>query len=187
MRGAAKVKFLFHFQPPHGKMSKERKRPRKGLIAEDNMKLANALSERADVQTRLNQVAVRLNNNAKVQEGQKPAEDPASLLKELDELLGRFEQLAAAINLTNSKTFSDSLTLTELLARRDALKQRLSVMRSFLDNASSTVDRYSRSEIVVQSTVSVAKLQKQVDQYAKQLRELDEKIQELNWTTELME
>ncbi|MBR5980520.1 MAG: hypothetical protein IK035_00805, partial [Firmicutes bacterium] len=59
--------------------------------------------------------------------------------------------------------------------------------RTFLDNASSTVDRYSRSEIVIQSTVSVAKLQKQVDALSKELRELDEKIQELNWTTELTE
>ena len=67
------------------------------------------------------------------------------------------------------------------------LKQRLSLMRSFLDNASATVDRYSRSEIVIKSTVPVAKLQKQVDDLSKELRELDEKIQELNWTTDLIE
>ena len=77
--------------------------------------------------------------------------------------------------------------MTEMLARRDALKLKLSILRSFLDTASSTVDRYSRSEIVIQSTVSVAKLQKQVDGLSKDLRELDEKIQELNWTTDLME
>ncbi len=151
------------------------------------MKLANALSERADVQKRLQQLAVRMNNNAKVQEGQKPAEDPAALLKELDALCARMEKLVAAINLTNSRTVSDSVSLTELLSRRDALKQRMSILRSFLDTASSKIDRYSRSEIVIESTVSVAKLQKQVDQLSKELRELDEKIQELNWTTDLIE
>jgi len=151
------------------------------------MKLANALSERADVQKRLQQLAVRMNNNAKVQEGQKPAEDPAALLKELDALCGRMEKLVAAINLTNSRTVADGVSLTELLSRRDALKQRMSILRSFLDTASSKIDRYSRSEIVIESTVSVAKLQKQVDQLAKELRELDEKIQELNWTTDLIE
>ena len=127
------------------------------------MKLANALSERADLQKRLQQLAVRMNNNAKVQEGQKPAEDPAALLKELDALCARMEKLVAAINLTNSRTVSDGVSLTELLSRRDALKQRMSILRSFLDTASSKIDRYSRSEIVIESTVSVAKLQKQVD------------------------
>ena len=151
------------------------------------MKLANALSERADLQKRLQQLQVRLNNNAKVQDGQKPAEDPASLLKELDALCGRMEKLVAAINLTNSRTLSDGVSMTEMLAKRDALKQKLSILRNFLDNASSTIDRYSRSEIVIQSTVSVAKLQKQTDALSKELRELDEKIQELNWTTELTE
>ena len=151
------------------------------------MKLANALSERADVQKRLQQLAVRMNNNAKVQEGQKPAEDPAALLKELDALCARMEKLVAAINLTNSRTVADGVTLTELLSRRDVLKQRMSILRSFLDTASSKIDRYSRSEIVIESTVSVAKLQKQVDALSKELRELDEKIHELNWTTDLIE
>ena len=104
------------------------------------MKLANALSERADVQKRLQQLAVRMNNNAKVQEGQKPAEDPNALLKELDALCSRQETLVAAINLTNSRTEADGVTMTEMLARRDALKLKLSVLRSFLDNASATVD-----------------------------------------------
>ena len=151
------------------------------------MKLANALSERADLQKRLAQLSGRLNNNAKVQEGQKPAEDPAALLKELDALSSRMEKLVAAINLTNSRTLSDGVSMTEMLAKRDALKQKLSILRSFLDNASATIDRYSRSEIVIQSTVPVAKLQKQVDALSKELRELDEKIQELNWTVELSE
>ena len=43
------------------------------------------------------------------------------------------------------------------------------------------------SEIKVKSTVNVRALQKQVDELAKQLRELDEAIQEKNWTTELIE
>ncbi len=151
------------------------------------MKLANALSERADLQKRLAQIQIRLNNNAKVQEGQKPAEDPAALLKEMEAVCARLEALISGINLTNSRTLSDGTSLTALLAHRDMLKQRLSLMRSFLDNASATVDRYSRSEIVIKSTVPVAKLQKQVDDLSKELRELDEKIQELNWTTDLIE
>ena len=36
------------------------------------MKLALALSERADLQRRINDIGERLNRNAKVQEGEKP-------------------------------------------------------------------------------------------------------------------
>ena len=151
------------------------------------MKLATALTERADIQRRISQLQTRLNNNAKVQEGEEPAEDPKLLLKELDALLARLEWLMAKINLTNSRTLYDGKTLTELLARRDCLAKRLGVMRSFLDNASAKVDRYSQKEIKILSTVKVAELQKQVDAVSKELRQTDEQIQSLNWTTELWE
>ena len=47
------------------------------------MKLASALAERADLQRRIGELSVRLNNNAKVQEGGSPSEDPSMLLDEL--------------------------------------------------------------------------------------------------------
>ena len=151
------------------------------------MKLATALSERADIQRRLSQLQTRLNNNAKVQEGDEPAEDPKALLKELDALLERLEWLMARINLTNSRTLADGVTVTELIARRDCLSKRLNILRGFLDTASEKVDRYSQKEIKILSTVKVSQLQKQVDAVSKELRELDERIQGLNWTTELLE
>lgn len=150
------------------------------------MKLAAALSERADLQRRLAQLQTRLNNNAKVQEGEKPSEDPKALLLELDELLLRLEELITRINLTNSQTLSDGFTMTALLSRRDCLSKRLAVLRGFLDNASARVDRYSQKEIRVLATVDVSRLQKQVDALSKELRETDERIQGLNWTTELL-
>ena len=149
------------------------------------MKLATALSQRADLQKRLTELNIRLKNNAKVQEGEAPAEKPAELLKELDGLLSQLEELVAKINLTNSTTLADGKTITELIAHRDMLSKKLSIMRGFLDEASSKVDRYSRTEIKIESSVDVAKLQKQVDAMSKELRETDEKLQELNWTTEL--
>jgi DNA repair exonuclease SbcCD ATPase subunit len=151
------------------------------------MKLATALSERADIQRRLSELQTRLNNNAKVQQGDEPAEAPEALLKELDDLLERLEWLIARINLTNSATVSEGKTMTELLARRDCLSKRLTVLRSFLNNSSARVDRYSKTEIKILSTVDVAKLQKQVDKQSKELRELDETIQGLNWTTDLLD
>ncbi|MBQ4381263.1 MAG: DIP1984 family protein [Oscillospiraceae bacterium] len=150
------------------------------------MKLAQALTERSEIQKKVEELSTRLSNNAKVQEGEKPSEDPQALVTELNSALDRLEFLMARINLTNSKTLADGVTVTELIARRDCLKKRLGIMRGFLDRASSRVDRYSKTEIRIVATVDVAELQRQLDQVSKELRQTDEKIQELNWTTELM-
>ena len=152
---------------------------------EGRMKLATALNERAELQRKLSELGGRLNNNARVQEGEKPSEDPAALLGEFDSALERLEELMGRINLANSRTLAGGVTVTELLAKRDCLKLRVQTLRSFLDAASSRVDRYSKTEIRVLSTVDVSALQKQVDAASKALRETDERIQELNWTTEL--
>lgn len=151
----------------------------------NDMKLAEALILRADLQTRLGELRNRLELNAKVQEGEKPAEDPADLMKELDDMLNRLEDVMARINLTNADTITDGTSLTEKLARRECLMQRISMLRSLLNAASSTVIRNGRMEVKIYSTVNVAQLQKQVDQLSEELRLLDTAIQGLNWTTDL--
>lgn len=150
------------------------------------MKLASALSERTDIQNRISELSARLNNNAKVQDGDKPAEDPIMLMGELDRLFKRLEELMARINLTNSRTVSDGRTITEILAQRDCLKKKIEITRNFLNTASSKVNRMTRTEIKIVSTVPVAEIQTELDGLSKQLRIVDEKIQELNWTTELI-
>ena len=150
------------------------------------MKLATALAERSDIQNRINTISVRLDNNAKVQEGDVPAEDPKALMEELDRLIVRLEDLVARINLTNSGTVYEGKTITELLAHRDFLKKKVRVLRDFLNTASDRVTRMTRTEIKIVSTVPVTEIQKTVDGLAKELRTVDEKIQELNWTTELV-
>ena len=151
------------------------------------MKLANALSQRSELQTRVRQLESRLNNNALVQEGEEPAEDPMELLKELEADYAQLEDLISRINRTNSATqVENGLSLSDLLAKRDCLKGKLGALRNFLSNASALVRRHSVSEIKIKSTVNVRQLQKRVDGLSKQLRELEEVIQEKNWTTELM-
>jgi hypothetical protein len=51
------------------------------------MKLAEALILRADCQKRFAQLKSRLLTNAKIQEGDKPAEKPRELIRELEALL----------------------------------------------------------------------------------------------------
>ena len=48
------------------------------------MKLATALSRRKELQTHIHELENRLMNNAQVQEGEEPAEDPRELLGELE-------------------------------------------------------------------------------------------------------
>ena len=150
------------------------------------MKLASALVERSDLQRKISELSNRLNTNAKVQDGEEPAEKPEELLEELDSVMTRLEELVTKINLTNSSVVVEGKTLTEWLAKRDCLKQRIGLLRGFLNFASEKIDRYSRAEIKIVSTVNVKALQKDVDALSKTLRETDEKIQEINWTTELL-
>ena len=150
------------------------------------MKLAQALADRAATQQRIEQLRARLVANAKIQEGEKPSEDPHVLLAELDQATAQLEDLIARINLTNAQTISNGQTLTQLLARRDCLRLKVSVLRDFVTSAGASVMRSMRSEIKILPSVAVAPLQKQVDGRSKELRELDGHIQELNWTTELL-
>ena len=151
------------------------------------MKLAEALQERADINIRLKQLERRMANCALVQEGEKPAEDPEALRRELDACIDRLQYLVTRINLTNCRTSTDGMTLTEIIARKDALTLKLSVYRGLVNAAGNTVYRARGSEIRILATVPVTELQKQVDRMARELRLLDNKLQETNWTTVLIE
>lgn len=152
----------------------------------EEMSLAEALQMRADIKTRIAQLHSRLNDNAKVQEGEAPAEDPLRLIELLNAECSAYEELIRRINLTNAATVLDGHTLTALLARRDTLSLELSIMRDFLQQASQRIDRYSKTEIKILPTVDVTAMQKTVDAKSKELRQLDAAIQKLNWNTMLI-
>lgn len=150
------------------------------------MKLAEALIERADLQKRIEQLNVRLSNNARVQDGELPAENPVNLLAELDTCIARLEDLICRINLTNSNSIVEGKTLTAWIAHRDCLNKKTEILRNFLYTASQLGMRSGKNEIIIRSTISVEKIQKEVDLLAKELRETDTKIQAANWTTDLL-
>lgn len=149
------------------------------------MKLAEALQERADLNRRIQQLNTRLLNNALVQEGEQPAEDPISLMSEYDIAVVLLEEITAKINLANCKTTVDGKSLTELIAKRDALTLRVKTYRDLAQAASQLYRRATRSELKILSAVDVKELQKRADQVAKELRLLDNTIQQTNWTAEL--
>lgn len=150
------------------------------------MKLAEALNLRADTQKYIRRIESRLLNNARVQEGSDPAEQPEYLLDELYRSVDILTDLVFRINKTNQHTVNDNKTLTEMLAERDALALRNSILNSFLNKASDTYDRYGRSEGRFCSTIDVALFHQRVNQNSRQIRELDNRIQRLNWQTDLL-
>ena len=98
------------------------------------MKLAEALSVRADLQRRISQLKSRLKDSSKIQEGDTPAEDVNDLYKELGDCLTQLEELTYRINHTNMQTVHEGETLTRIIARKDMLTLRISVMRDVLSH-----------------------------------------------------
>lgn len=152
------------------------------------MKLAEALILRADQQKRLEQLKQRLLRNARVQEGDEPAEDPQALLREFEQVAAALVRLIQQINRTNAATaFETGDTLSDALARRDVLRLRQAAYRSLADAATVEQSRLTRSEVKFLSTVQVSAIQRRADELAQEYRELDARIQAANWATEIQE
>ena len=151
------------------------------------MKLAEALILRADYQRRLQELKTRILRNAKVQEGQTPAEDATIRLAEVERVAVDLDAIIRQINATNSSTQLEAgQTLADALAHRDALKLRHRVYLDLAQEATVTQSRLTRSEIRFVSAVNVAQVQSTADALAREHREIDARIQEANWLTELM-
>ena len=151
------------------------------------MKIAEALILRADIEKRIAQLRTRLNNNAKVQENEEPADNPELLLTELENLILQLNDLIVKINRTNTLSKIDGISLVELIAKKDTLSQKAGILREFIEIASQKVDLYSTTEIKVFSTVNVSEQQKKLDKLSKEIRETDTKLQQANWTIDLVE
>lgn len=154
------------------------------------MKLAEALTARADLQRRIEQLRARIVSNARYQEGEEPAEDAAALLVEADADLTRLRDLIRRINLTNSHLdLGADGTMTEALAARDVLRLHHSLLADAAVAASGANSgmRQMRSELRQIAALPVAELRASADGVAQELRELDNRIQQANWTHDLEE
>ena len=150
------------------------------------MKLAEALILRADSQKRLEQVCQRLLRSSKVQEGERPPEEPEALIEALEKLVSELTNLIQRINRTNSQSVLEpGETLSDALATSDLLKMKHGAYRDLAEAATVTQDRSTRSEIKFQSTVDVATIQIEADRAARAHREIDTKIQAANWQIDL--
>lgn len=151
------------------------------------MKLAEALILRADLQKRMEQIKSRMLNNVIIQEGEEPGENPNMLIEEYLHLQEELSALIKAINRTNNNTkFTEGKLLSEALTERDALLSKRNVLSEAAERASQKQDRYSRTEIKYVSAIDIGKLRKEADKLAKEFREIDTKIQGMNWNVDLI-
>jgi hypothetical protein len=152
------------------------------------MKLAEALSLRADRHKRMLQLTERIKANALVQEGDAPSEDAGDLIQEFNHLANEFEDIVTRINRTNLAVhLSDGRSLTEAIARRDALKFHINLWRQVAEAGAVKQIRGTKSEIKFVSTINVREARENTDRFSKELRELDTKLQEANWLNDLLE
>ncbi|MFT2690599.1 DIP1984 family protein [Clavibacter zhangzhiyongii] len=160
------------------------------------MRLAEALMDRSDLQRRVESLRSRIQASARYQEGEDPAEDAAALLAEADAAVDRLAELVTRINLTNTAAaLDDGTPLTAALARRDALRTRHGILTGAADAASgragggaggSYAPRQMRSELRQIAALPIREVRDRADDVARQLRELDARIQRANWEVELV-
>lgn len=152
------------------------------------MKLAEALSIRKSLSTKLGELRDRLCNMAKVAEGDEPAEEPGVLIDDVDRVCGQLTRLITVINRTNiSVTNGKGETMTSMLARRDVMKSQIDILRNTFELATSASSRYSRGDIKYVPAIDVKTLREKIDRLSKKYRELDMEIQTLNFSCDLVE
>lgn len=152
------------------------------------MKLAEALIERAELQKINGQIIERIKSNIKVQEGDVPGESPDELIKLYEANMERFQWLIENINHTNNKTaFDGQKTIADAIAHRDCLGARIRAYREFYESATIKQDRYNQSEIKFVRCIDAKGLQDTIDALCKEYRELDTKLQGINWLTDLVD
>lgn len=151
------------------------------------MKLAEALILRADLKKRTEQLRERLRRNVKVQEGDRPAEQPQALFNEFDGVAAELEALVRRVNWTNANApFEGNLRISDAIAMRDTLDLRIRTLRAVVEAASERERSFTRSEIKFVPTIDAATLQKQLDDLSRKRRELDTRLQAINWQVDLL-
>ena len=100
------------------------------------MKLAEALLERKDLKTKVENLRARAVQSALVQEGDVPAEAPTELLREMNEAIEQLGVLIRRINATNNATqLPNGTTISDAIVQRDMLELRRLALDVVLNKA----------------------------------------------------
>lgn len=146
------------------------------------MKLAEGLLLRADLMKRIEHLQNRIRPVLIVSDDKLPQEDPENLLALLRKSVQDLESIIIRINKTNNETQVEGEgLLMEALAKRDSLK----MLSEKLRNIRYAAQINNSGDANLKTTIDIKKLQIEMDQTGRAFRELDSKIQEINWLTEL--
>ncbi|MGO3184309.1 MAG: DIP1984 family protein [Aequorivita sp.] len=157
-------------------MAEQKKKPIK------KMKLAEALLLRADLLKKIEHLQNRIRPVLIVSDDRLPQEDPDKLLAQLRKTIQDLESIVIRINKTNNVTKVEGEGfLMEALAKRDSLK----MLSEKLRNIRYAAQINNSGENNLKTTINIKKLQAEMDQTGRSFREIDSKIQEINWQTEL--
>ncbi|MFZ1848239.1 MAG: DIP1984 family protein, partial [Saprospiraceae bacterium] len=146
------------------------------------MKLAEALLLRSDLMKKIEHIQNRIRPVLIVSDDKKPQEDPTKLIAELRTAIQDLEILVIRINKTNNEiNINGEGSLMEALVKRDSLKMLSEKLRNI--RYAAQIDNSGDANL--KTTIDIKKLQTEMDQTGRAFREIDSKIQELNWLTEL--
>ena len=148
----------------------------------NKMKLAEALLLRSDLMKKIEHIQNRIRPVLIVKKKKKPQEDPTKLIAELRTAIQDLEILVIRINKTNNEiNINGEGSLMEALVKRDSLKMLSEKLRNI--RYAAQIDNSGDANL--KTTIDIKKLQTEMDQTGRAFREIDSKIQELNWLTEL--
>ncbi|MDR1539697.1 MAG: DIP1984 family protein [Clostridiales bacterium] len=150
------------------------------------MKLAEALMQRSEYQKKIENMQSRILANIKVQDDDKPLEDPGALTKEALDLIAHLGELINKINKKNNIALLPSgKTISEAIVERDMLMRQRNLLAAITGKAQEKDYRLTHSEVKMNVVVSLSETQRQIDELSRKFRELDAQIQGVNWTTDL--
>ena len=150
------------------------------------MKLAEALLERAEISKRISDLQSRLHDNAVYQEGDQPQEDPQALFDELLKTYDLQNDWNRRINTTNNNTpFDGGLKICDALALRDSLDKQIRDLTSTASHFTIKSNRYSKTEIKMIASMNPKVIRDHVVSLQTRRKELDRKLQMLNWSVEV--
>jgi vacuolar-type H+-ATPase subunit D/Vma8 len=163
------------------------------------MLLAEALASRKSALKKIGELETRIAASALSYEGEKPEDKSDDLIKEFEALVAEFEALSTRINRTNNTVsiqfFGKSYSMMEAVAMREAmlLQQRGWKRIAVAIETAQGKGRYgygarrTKDDLKQVVHLSPAALRKSSDRFAQKLETLNVAMQQVNWTTELLD
>lgn len=154
------------------------------------MRLAEALILRKYNKEQLESFQHEISSILFVAEGQEPEENIYEMLDSLAELTSKQIQLISDIEKTNALTEIEGIgSIAKALTIRQMLSQKQRIINALCESI-----QYGRSDRRIGigqgsdvQTISIVELKEISNEIGKSLRELEVKLQQTNWSTELVD